>query len=253
MPASSYEIYTWERTRTGRVRNEERFVASGSEGLELTHPAVGVLRCRLVDATTRAAVRAADTTNALRWRQVDGDGRGEESPGIDVSGEIELEMAVGDYEVTIDLREEGYLPSAPQRVSVRHALVPEPLVIALERGLEVRVQMIGPEGSAFPGPVLFLLERAQLAAISGPYPRQEPPVNHSFGGSSGIHLSIDDPWLVGQHLGREEFFGEGGVLRGLAPGHYFVRAFPDELVLEPSELDLAGPERAELRVRWRPR
>jgi len=193
--------------------------------------------------------KSRSLSSAVRWWRTDEDSNGEEDAEIDTQGGIELELAIGNYQVEVDLGAEGYLPSARQTVSVTSSPAPAPHVLELGRGIPVDLTFIG--GAEISSPLhdhlVFLVERAQLASIAGPFPAQGPPSNHRL---NGICMRIDDPTLMNRFFTG---FDETGRARhpGLAPGHYFVKCYPDDFVFEPAELDLAGPERAELQIRWR--
>jgi hypothetical protein len=250
----SYSVSASYWTKTSFVESAEHVAVPDAEGIELVLPEVGLLRLRLVDAAKGTAVqpRSRSLSSGVRWWRTDGDSSDAGDAEIDTQGELELELPQGGYLVQVDLGAEGYLPSARQAVSVTSDRGPAPDVFELVRGIPVDLTFAGEGGASSPldGHLVFVVERAQLASIDGPFPAQGPPTNHRI---NGICMRIDDPALMNQLLTGD--FDETGRTRlpGLAPGHYLVKCYPDDFVFEPAGFELAGPEKAELRIRWRPK
>jgi len=248
----AYSVAAWRHTRSGSLRGEERVVVPDVEGLELRPPDIGSLRMCLVDAASGAAFQPSSRflVNALQWKHVGDDSRSEHVE-IDMQGCLELELPLGPCEIQLDLAEEGCLPVPTQTVTI--ASTPVTLSVEIVRGIELRLQLIGSKDlgpAALEDHLFFLVEKGQLDSISGPYPEPGPPANQSFGGNEGIQMRILDATLMNQMLGSDAF-AEGVLLRALVPGHYFVKAYPDDFVFEPAEFELAGPEKTELEIRWR--
>ena len=124
-----------------------------------------------------------------------------------------LRARVKPGDVVVDLGAEGYLPSARRTLSVTSTPDPEPYVIELARGVPVELRFLGQSEGLSPlaGHLVFLVERAQLASIDGPFPSQGPPSNHRI---NGICMRIDDLALMNQLLTGD--FYETGRARFLA-------------------------------------
>jgi len=236
------------------VPGEARRVTPDAEDIDLLLPEIGDLRIRLIDANTKASIQVSrPLTNALEWRRDNGSGSGRASIEIDLQGELKVELTAGDYEIRLDLTDMGYLKIPPLMVTVSSLPATGPYVVELVRGLEADVRVMGPPDSSHKYPsnhLVFLVERAQLDSIAGPLPPGDPRSNHSFGGDAGLHMRIDDPELMNQFLSKEEYFQAGAVLKALVPGHYFLKSYPDDLTIEPSEFEITGPERTEVHASW---
>lgn len=124
-------------------------------------------------------------------------------------------------------------------------------MVELVRGAELTLVLEPAATASGPSPfrehVVFLLERAQLDQVPGPYPSQAPPSNARIG---GVCLRLDSPQLYEQRLVLDD---SPTVHRtGLGPGRYALRCFPDDFVLTPAEFEL-GPSAHAQRVTWRAR
>lgn len=253
-----YLVSAWAQGAAERAHTDETKVVPDVDGIELRMPELGRLRLCLVDSRTREPVqpRSHFLASALTWRVAGSSTEGgRENIQIDRNGCFEFELRVGDYDIRLDLGEEGYRPLACDAIPVR-AGEPTVRTIELVRGIEVRVRIAGPSGNEvlpLAGHLLFLVERGQIDSISGPYPKGDPQGHHSFGGINGLRMRIDDPSLMQQFLYSDDVFRDGMVLKALAPGRYSVRCFPEDYDFEPAELDVRGPERTTLEFRWRRR
>jgi RNA polymerase sigma factor (sigma-70 family) len=224
----------------------------GDTDVVLRLPEVGKLSLRLVEQGSGAPARVRRPDEGL---SILCQGEAEPEYGmeatVDVHGILEAERELGLYDLRLAFQEDGYLPVEVRGIEVSRS-PPPPRTVELVRGAELELVLEPPDpgdGSPHParGHLVFLLERGQLGSISGPYPTQEPPANIRW---NGICLRIDDPDIRKQNLGLEH---GRATLRGLAPGTYSLRAFPDDFVFEPAELELQGSEPRTIRVRWRAR
>jgi hypothetical protein len=250
----------WIEGRITRRCTGDLLVEAGAKDVELLLPEMGRLRLCLIDADTRRPVQpsARFLVNVLGWKRAEDEGFREEHAEIDLEGCLELELPVGDHSIRLDLAEEGYLPAEWNRLAVTSEPAAAPLVRELVRGLDLGIQFRGEAAGASPlhGHLVFLVERAQLGSIDGPFPSQGPPSNHRI---NGICMRLDDPRLMHQLLTGK--FHETGraLLRGLAPGRYTLECYPDDFAFEPAGIELTAPpapprpEKRELEVRWRPR
>jgi hypothetical protein len=156
-----------------------------------------------------------------------------------------MDLPVGQVDISIYLNADGYAPKAVLGLRVDRQSNGTPVVVELTRGVEARIAVSG--DSAFDrdvreGHAFFFLERSQLDLVRGPFPHQ--------GGDSNIRMGVN-MWLADYGLMNQspEFEGDAAELRGLMPGTYSLRAFPDDLVFEPAEVEVVGP-RTEVVVRW---
>jgi len=123
-------------------------------------------------------------------------------------------------------------------------------VVELERGIDVTIRLRGQ--AAFTAEdrrnhLIFLLEESELSAVSGPYPRRGGESNRHI---NGINMRIQEPRLLQQMLK----FNENDIARhkGLRPGRYTIRAYPDALEFAPRTFELSE-QRASVEVEWGPR
>lgn len=252
----TYGVQATRRTTWTTTAGPEVVATPDASGIELTLPGLGLVRLCLIDAATRSPFRPRSSflANALHWRSLSGEDGQHSDLQIDTRGCVELELPVGEVEWELDLASEGYLPLPRQRLSVTGGSEPTTLTIEVERGVAARLRLVSAAGvdpAARNGRLLFLVERSQLGSISGPYDNAEQG-NIRFGNDS-LRMRIDDRSLLHQKLAEQAFSEAGATLEGLRPGHYFVKSYPDDLAFEPAELDLAGPERIERTIVWRPR
>jgi hypothetical protein len=163
---------------------------------------------------------------------------------VDLDGRSCVELPLGDYDLCVHLGREGFLPVVLEKISPKLGAERSPHDLRLERGIDARVRFVGPaDGPAMPAGsrLVFLLEQGQLAISRGSVRPGDPRVNSQFGGDHGVSLRIDDDAVRMQLLDREDFYFDGATLRGLRPGHYIVKAFPDDLEFAPAEFEIRGP------------
>jgi len=237
--------------RAGREHSFEEARWSGPGGasdIELVFSPRAFLRLRVLDAASEAPVRASvvAATDALAWKSVDGRAWREDA-ALDPEGRIVLELAPGQYDISLDLQGTGYLPGQLQGLVVGEDDEREH-ELRLERGLDAWVRLEPPptrtDGDSLVNHLVFLVEERQLGAIAGPFAQQGPPATRRI---NGINMRLDDPTLMEQLLSRDDFAYTGRTrLLGLRPGRYVVKSYPDDYVFEPATLDLTGPGPHEL-------
>ncbi len=259
VPGKEYEVRAWIQ-HPRFLAGEAKSVEPNAADVELTLPQAGRLRLCFVEAGTSEIIRPAASSliNALRWRPRGAEGFRSEHAEFDARGCLEIALAVGTYDVKVDLTKAGYRPVAREGIAVTDDIASSTYTLEVERGWEARLRFLArPDADADTAKhhAIFVVERGQLESISGPFPGHDPRVTQNIGGGGdrGIHLRIEDEALMSQFLDRTEFFGEGASLIGLAAGHYFVKCFPDDLEFEPSEFDVKGPDRTDVEIRWAPR
>ncbi|MEQ1893005.1 MAG: carboxypeptidase-like regulatory domain-containing protein, partial [Planctomycetota bacterium] len=226
---------------------------AGTSDVELVFSPRALLRLRVLDAASRAPVRASVVmaTEALEWARSDGR-RWRVDAALDPDGRIVLELAPGMYSISLNLEGSGYLPVRLDGLVVGEDDEHEHELL-LERGLDAWLRLEPPptrtEIDSLVNHLVFLVEERQLGSLAGPYEQQGPPATHRI---NGICMRLDDPTLMEQLLSRDDFAYTGRArLFGLRPGRYVVKSYPDDYDFEPATLELAGPGPHELVLRWR--
>lgn len=251
-PGTGYDVIA--ETRAGALQCPAQRVEPGASGLELVLPTAGRLRLALVDASTGAPARIRNPEDgSVQLRRAGGDPYQGVPAEIDLDGVLEIRRPAGPLDLRLAFRADGFQPLERLGLAIPPDLDSAPIRIELEPGIELRLRFEPGPASAGPSPfrghLVFLLARADLSRVSGPYPSQDPPSNHRINGTC---MRLERPDLLEERLPLYDDVGFV-VRRGLAPGAHFLRAFPDDLLFEPAEFELAGPEPHELTVRWRAR
>ena len=235
--------------RIGEV-TRQREAPAGAMGVDLVLPELGVLRLRLVDATTREAVRpTGQDLWSLAWREQGAPWFEGARGKIDTTGLVEVRLPIGRVDVSLHLLESGYCPRIVAGLPVTGDATSPPIVIELQRGVTVELDVGGDapfDEHVRKDHVMFLLESGQLATVRGPFPQQGGESNHRI---NGVNMWIESPGLM---LQMPSFDERDVKLGGLAPGCYSLRSFPDDLVFEPASFDV-GPAGGRITLRWRRR
>ncbi|HEU4418147.1 MAG TPA: carboxypeptidase-like regulatory domain-containing protein [Planctomycetota bacterium] len=235
--------------RIGEV-TRQREAPAGATGVDLVLPDLGVLRLRLVDATTRAAVRpAGQDLHSLAWREQGAPWFEGARGKIDTTGLVEVRLPIGRVDVSLHLLESGYCPRIIAGLPVTGDAKSPPIVVELQRGVTVELEVCGDapfDEHARKDHLVFLLESGQLAAVRGPFRDQGGESNHRI---NGVNMWLESPGLM---LQMPSFDGRDVRLGGLAPGCYSLRSYPDDLVFEPASF-VVGPAGGRITLRWRRR
>ncbi|MEM7198720.1 MAG: carboxypeptidase-like regulatory domain-containing protein [Planctomycetota bacterium] len=236
--------------RHGVLTEQRSGVEVGATDVDFVLPELGSLWLQLLEADTRQPLASSQgiLSRSLVWRR-----SGETEwlsgprPRVDTQGRLELELPIGHVDVLLRFQKSGYRPRTVTSLAVTAGASP-PVPVLLERGLDLEVRLQGGAGAnvAERGPcVLFALETAQVGKVrvaARGAPDQNARVN-------GVHLHLDDPGLLQQMLRSSQ---GATTLRGLVPGSYTVRAFPDVVELTPSSFRVREPRTAvDVRWRWR--
>ena len=232
----------------GPATDRREDVRAGDAPLEFVLPGTGTVVLRLVDALTGTAVGslAPSTSWHVAWAASGDFLYRIADASLDVAGRLAFDVEAGRVDVRVHLAGNGY-----ERALVRGVAVPEDgeseeVVVRLEPGAEARISLDGD------GPLrdhaVFALEEGQLGLVEGPLPDQQLPGTVDL---DGICVRLADPLLLNQCLIRR--LGGVHVLRGLAPGRYRLRAFPDDVVFEPEVFDVPAAAGAPIELRWRAR
>ncbi len=225
-------------------------VAAGSQDIDFKLPAIGRLRIRLVDAVSKEPVPAVEASSwKLAWRRSGEDVFQNESKTPDVRGMFELDLPVGKVDLKLALGTEGYAPRTLLGLEVEES-PGEPVTVELEQGMSATLRFesdppIGREQTN--GHLIFLLEESELASLRGPFPSQGGRSNIRI---NGVNMWLGDPNLMQRLLAP----GINDKIRvpGLAPGRYWIRAFPDDFLFEPESF-LVDHEDVEVTIDWRQR
>ena len=185
-------LYTVAASR-GPVEDARRGVPAGADRVELSLPALGRVRLRLVDASTGAPVELRESrTRGVAWRASGTEAFAAVPNPTAVGGVIELELPLDRPHASIDLalypNDDGYRPRSVLGLPVTPDGEPT-VVVSLERGLSCKLKLVGDEpltGTPLRGHLLVLLHEEQHAALRGPFPgpgrpgepprRRRPPV-----------------------------------------------------------------------------
>ena len=213
-----------------QVRRDD--ITAGSRGVDFEFARYGRLLLKLVDAEQERPIGDLGAGSVL-WRpRGDTHFRAATSPDlagrpvkprVSVDGILELLLPLGAVDIHIGLNELGYVPQTQLGLLVE----PEPngpIHIALVRGVDVTVKLSG-QGPEEPCVFLFLEER------------EVPAVRYAPGGAvriGRVELASDLLELSDRRC------LEVGTFRGLEPGRYTVRAFPDLAKVEPQWVEVAA-------------
>jgi RNA polymerase sigma-70 factor (ECF subfamily) len=235
---------------SGPFMQRRACVAAGSKDIDFELPAIGRLRIRLVDAASKEPIRAIEASSwKLAWRRSGEDAFQDENGVPDVEGLLELELPVGKVDLKIALGAEGYAPRSVFGIEVEEG-AGEPVTVELVHGLSATLHFesdppIRREQTS--GHLIFLLEESELTSLRGPFPSQGGPSNMRI---NGVNMWLGDPNLM-QRLIHPGIHDEIRV-PGLAPGRYWLRAYPDDFTFEPEGF-LVDREDVEVTVDWRQR
>ncbi|HEX5052689.1 MAG TPA: carboxypeptidase regulatory-like domain-containing protein [Planctomycetota bacterium] len=223
-------------------------VEAGASGVDFVLPDLGHVRLRLLDAASREPVRKSGLWT-LAWRTSGAEAFRELRLRPDANGGIDMELPVGAADVVVSMLAAGYAPQHALGLPVLDQAAPEPIEVLLERGVQVRVELVGasPAGDDMKDHLLFLLHSSQLDLVRGPFAEQGGPSNHRI---NGINMWIGEPGLMHQLLSLKD--DGAAVLKGLLPGSYCLRAFPDEFVFTPA-MATVGPGNGTVRLQWQRR
>lgn len=215
-------------------------VPAGTEHVDFVLGGVGRLVYRPVDAETGELVQPC----GLYWRPAGGKFyrqlfAPERAP--DPEGWIEVEVPAGTLDLMARADWHGYRPLLVQDYPIPTDGSAEPLILEMERGLEIELQLAeGLEASPKDATVL-LVEAEAWEAV-----RHERET-----GSRGLDGTEHYPALT--VIRRRLYFDASGraELIGLSPGPHRFLVTPEDIAIEPETLDLTGEEREPVLIRWR--
>jgi len=215
-------------------------VSAGAENVDFVLGGVGRLPYRPVDADTGELVQPCD----LYWRPAGGRSYKQlfaSGRAPDTEGWSEVEAPAGSLDFMARADWHGYRPLVVRGYTIPAEGRAEPLVLELERGLEVELQL----GEGFEAPpkdaIAVLVEADAWEALQ--YERE--------GGSRGLDGTERYPGLTVWR--RRLYFDASGraKLIGLSPGPHRFKVFPPDIAIEPETLELTGEERNPILIRWR--
>jgi hypothetical protein len=156
-----------------------------------------------------------------------------------VSGERRLQLPNGALVLEAWPQDDAFAPIRGREFPVRAEAL-ERVEFALDPGLELRVRLVGdPDLRHYS---VLLLEEAARDTVRAPAPSE------GCGESPSYEVATTQPFVL-----RELTFDEGGValVRGLGPGRYCLRAFPEPVVLEPDVVDVTAHGPRAIELGWR--
>ena len=242
-PPGPFTVSLWHAGVPRKLEN----VAPGATGVDFLLPELGLLRLRLVEASTGQPVAAGDDDlHGVAWKP-----SGEEvfhaaRERLDSTGLIELRVPIGRVDVSFHLQNSGYAPLVAPNLLVTPEPNPSAIPIELVGGVEVvlEVEDHGAFAKARKDHLVFLLERSQLGHLRGPFPNQAPPSNHRI---NGVCMRVAQPGLLNQMVYPDET--GRAAFTGLRPGRYRLVAFPSNLTFTPSEFGV-GENDATISITW---
>jgi hypothetical protein len=170
--------------------------------------------------------------------------RHEDTPP-DLLGCISFKTDPGTYDLVLHFATSGFVPARLTGVVVPEAGKSEEAVVYLDRGVDVRLnfdsKLDWPSGH-----IVFLLQQGQLGMVEGPLSDEDGTATIRI---NGLRLRLEDSTLMNQRVEPVE----GGVrtMRGLVPGRYQLRAFPDNVAFEPDSIDLFTTPEQPIDLHWR--
>lgn len=219
-------------------------VLAGATGVDFVLPNAGVLRYRVVDAETETTI----SEHTLWWKQTGKPAFRRAEVGLaDERGWREASFPLGPLELLVRADEQGY-PYSIVKDLVASPSATSGETIALRRGFAVQFALGPRSGPLPPDHELLLLENEAWEAVWG-HPRDDVRVNHII---LRLVETFDPQWIEYRTLS----FGYSGeaslaTLRGLAPGRHGLRVFPDDVVIEPAEIDLTTEPSGPIVITWR--
>jgi RNA polymerase sigma-70 factor (ECF subfamily) len=223
-------------------------VLAGAEQIDFELPPIASLQLSLVDAKTRAPI--ASLPGVVEWMYWGQDGEGFRSvvPRVCADGFLTVDLPIGDVDLVITFGDSSYARVDLSQVPVTDPPT-EPMVVLLTRGTEALFEFRpGGDGPAreLAGRILFALRDDEFNLVRGPYAYQGPHSNYNI---NDTILWLRDPGLGDSLLDIDE----RGMARlnGLRSGRYSIRAFPEDLVFEPTSFVIEEGEATEaVSIEW---
>jgi hypothetical protein len=216
------------------LREEGLEVRAGTKDLALHELASGRLRYRALDAATGERISAVQ----LALRGADGEQRtigSSAGNAPDTTGWAEVDLPEGNHQLGAWSIDRAYL-GVTRDVHIAPDSVSE-VEFRLERSEAVTMRLV-PNAQPLPdGHVALLLTDTEWELVTADFDEGRPKV--SFAAL---------PFEPGRY--RELFLRpeRSQILRGLAPGRYRFKVFPDDVRIEPEWIDV--PAEGVVEVRW---
>ena len=224
----------------GPLHDRRQGVRPGSKNVDFVLGGLGRLRYRPVDVETGDLVPSCD----LYWRPP-----GERayrsilrpSRVPDPEGWYEGSIQAGAQDLMARADAEGYQPLFIPAYPIPAGDVATHLELKLERGVGVEVHLAEGEDLPPDGATLLLLGAEAWPVVrrwkDGAYVRWD-------GGDQCPYETITRRILRFDDARRAK-------LKGLAPGVHRFKVFPEDIVVEPSEVEVTGKEKGPILIRWR--
>jgi len=245
LPSDTYEV----TASCGPDSESRTDVPAGATNVDFVFAENGRLRVQLVNAATGEPVQVSDRPRNPSWRRSGDEVFRRVDAEWSLHGVAELELPVGTVDLSLFLNELGYVPIVAFGLPVTEDPTPEPVVIELTRGIEVKLALL-PEADSpvdsLSNHLFFLLEDSQLSLLRGPFPRQGGPSNCKI---DGICMWVGDPGILEQMFHPDD--RSRARVRGLGARAYTLRAFPDDFLFTPETFEVTEEQADPIEIRWR--
>ena len=218
-------------------------VEPGTEELDVALRRPGAI---LVRATDPALADLLPSGRVALWWKLSGEAQLHRVGAFELlrrtdHGSSWLRVPNGELEIEAWPQSEELCPSRGRRVHVSAEGEPTRVEFALVRGTELTLRFDEAGGPPPGGHAWLLLEQPARDAVRE---------HHSDG--CGVSLPYEFVWTQ-PFVCRQVRFDSAGsaVVRGLTPGPHCLRAFPDDLAIEPETIQVGETPSEPAVVRWR--
>jgi hypothetical protein len=220
----------------GNVSAHCRGVRAGTKDVDLVFTELARLRVRAIDDRSGQPISECEffyrPVGEQGFQQLPGPHQPDMAP--DPAGFLLEDLPEGAIEVLAWAESMGYRRALPRRVDLVPGKNPD-LELRLVRGVSARFRF---EGAPLPEDhLVYLIESDKLANV---HLERRP--------NTGLLIDASD--FPPSHLFDRCVHGSAITLRGLAPGHYRFKVFPDDLRITPDEIVLDDREESEWTLTW---
>jgi len=241
------DLRYWLSSSVGDGLAQARDVVVGST-THLVIPKYGELRILVRDRVTKEPLGNGRPSFApLTYRASGGTQFTKAGVGLDRNGRADLELPVGSVDLRLDFHGQGYVSRVVRDVPVTETRNTKDYVIELDRGLSVDFRLKQPVTAADASAhTVFFLHESELHDVL--------PVSDDSGGPDVFWLNGKQFQMSHRSLSHRCVWlnrRKIPTITGLKPGRYFMRAFPDDLVIAPSSFVVEKDAVFDMEVRQR--